>query len=334
MAQYTIGDLAQSTLTRMQSTRLKTEMLKLTEELSTGVVADAGRHLGGDISYYADVENRLRLLDGFDLATSEAAHFADAVQTVLGRVAAITGDAVTRTLPASTTAVQDVRDRAALEAGADLEAIVGALNAGSAGRSLFSGTATDQAALISPGGFLSTLTASLPPVTDAASLIAGIGQWFASPAGYDSSAYRGATNGLAPFQVSPDESVSLTVRADAPELKTAMEGLAIAALATDPAFALDPQEQMIAFDAAADALLASQAGISGLQADVGAAQDRIDTAASRNAASRIGFEQSRAALVGADAYDVATRLEDVQVRLEALYAVTARLSRLTMANFI
>ena len=85
----TIGDLAQSSLLRLQSTRLKVEMQKLTEELGTGVVADIGTHLGGDMRYYADVENSLRLLDGYDLSAREAGHMADATQAVLERVSSL-----------------------------------------------------------------------------------------------------------------------------------------------------------------------------------------------------------------------------------------------------
>ena len=334
MSQYTIGDLAQSTLMRVQSTRMKNELMKLTEELSTGIVADIGSHLGGDISYYADVENNLRLLDGYDLAADEASHFAEVTQMTLERVSALLASSVASTLPATTTAYQEARDHAAKDARNDLEAVVAALNGTSVGRSLFAGAATDTKPLVEATDFLDTLKAALPPITDPASLVTAISDWFDDPAGYDTMAYLGSTNDITPVSIGDDLSVQMAVRADADQLKSVLKGLAMSALATDSDWGFDSDEQIEVFDAAGTAMLSAQSQLTGLQSDIGAAQERIELTRTRNAASRIGFEQARTSLVGADAFEVATRLDDVQVRLESLYAVTARMSRLSLLNYI
>ncbi|MBB97819.1 MAG: flagellar hook protein [Rhodobacteraceae bacterium] len=334
MSQFTIGDLAQSTMMRLQSTRMKTELTKLTEELSTGIVADIGTHLGGDVGFYADVENNLRLLDAFDLAANEASHFADVTQSTLDRIAARLGSSVESTLPATTTAYQEVRDHAAKDARNDLETIVAALNSTTAGRSLFAGAATDTTPLVGPTDFLDTLKAALPPITDPASLVTAINDWFDDPAGYDTIAYQGSTNDIAPVMIAKDSSVQMAVRADAEQFKEVLKGLSLSALATDSDWGFDIDEQIEVFDAAASVMLNAQSSLTSLQADIGAAQERIESAKTRNAAARIGFEQARTTLVGADAFETATRLDDVQVRLESLYAVTARMSRLSLLNYI
>ncbi|MGV6806231.1 MAG: flagellin [Ruegeria sp.] len=334
MTQSTIGDLAHSAMMRMKSGQLKAELTTLTDELSSGIVADIGRHLGGDLGYYADVESRLMQLDGFDLAARETAQFAESTQTILDRISSVSSSAIARVLPAAASGDQIVRDDAATESRSDIETLVSALNGTSAGRSLFGGTATDRAPLITADTFLPTIQAALPPISDAATLISEVSLWFSDPVGYDSAAYQGATTDLAPVAVADDISVSGSVRADAPEIKAVLEGMVIAALATDPAYGLIAADQTVVFDHASNLLLAAKGGISSLQSNVGVAQERVEVAATRNAASRIGYEQTRSALVGADAFDVATRLDDVQVRLEALYAVTARLSRLSMVNYI
>ncbi len=46
------------------------------------------------------------------------------------------------------------------------------------------------------------------------------------------------------------------------------------------------------------------------------------------------MEIARTELIGADPYDTATEMEAVQGQLETLYTVTARLSRLSLADFL
>ncbi|MGR3806020.1 flagellin [Marinibacterium profundimaris] len=333
MGQYSIGDLAQSSLLRLQSTRMKADLLQLSQELSTGMVADVGVHLAGDLGYYADVEKNLRLLDGYDLAAKEASQFADSTQSVLDRVASLLGSSVQSTLPAATTAYQDVRDHASMDARNDLEAVIASLNGTSAGRSLFAGAATDTLPLISSTVFIDTMLAALPPITDPASLVTAVEDWFSDPAGFDAMAYQGSTNDISPVPIGEDLLVNMSVRADSDPLKEVMKGLALAAVATDPAWGFDHLEQVEVFDAASGIMLTAQSRLTALQSDIGAAQERIETTLTRNAAARIGFEQARLSLVGADPFETATRLDDVQLRLESLYAVTARMSRLSLVNY-
>ena len=47
MSSISLGDMAQSVYLRRQNTELKTEMSRLTSELSSGKVQDLIKHLGG-----------------------------------------------------------------------------------------------------------------------------------------------------------------------------------------------------------------------------------------------------------------------------------------------
>jgi flagellar hook-associated protein 3 FlgL len=71
-----------------------------------------------------------------------------------------------------------------------------------------------------------------------------------------------------------------------------------------------------------------------LAAKIGTSEARIDTALSRNAAEKLTLEIATAELVQSDPFTLATELEAVQTNLETLYAVTARLSRLNLTDFI
>jgi flagellar hook-associated protein 3 FlgL len=71
-----------------------------------------------------------------------------------------------------------------------------------------------------------------------------------------------------------------------------------------------------------------------LMARVGTAQARISAATIRNGAEESALGLARAGIVSADPYDAAARLEDLQTRIEALYLITARVSRLSLADYI
>ncbi len=69
-------------------------------------------------------------------------------------------------------------------------------------------------------------------------------------------------------------------------------------------------------------------------ARVGTTQAQISAAITRNGAEQSALEIAQAGIVSADPYDAATRLEDLQTRIEALYLITARVSRLSLADYI
>ena len=63
-------------------------------------------------------------------------------------------------------------------------------------------------------------------------------------------------------------------------------------------------------------------------------QAQIDAAATRNTAEASALNIARAGIVTADPYDAATRLEDLQTRLQSLYLITSRLSRLSLTEYL
>ena len=59
-----------------------------------------------------------------------------------------------------------------------------------------------------------------------------------------------------------------------------------------------------------------------------------EEASTRLSAERTSYEIARTGLLEADPYETASRLEDVQFQLEALYAVTARMARLSLTSYL
>jgi flagellar hook-associated protein 3 FlgL len=61
---------------------------------------------------------------------------------------------------------------------------------------------------------------------------------------------------------------------------------------------------------------------------------RIADATSRNAAEKTALGIARLALVEADPYETAVRLQDLQTRLDAFYILTSRLSSLSLTEYL
>ncbi len=71
-----------------------------------------------------------------------------------------------------------------------------------------------------------------------------------------------------------------------------------------------------------------------LRAVVGDAEAAIERARVRNGAELAAADLARATIVESDPFRAATDLQSVQGQLETLYAVTARLSRLSLTNYL
>lgn len=332
----TLGDLSQSYSLRQRNLALKTDIARLTTELATGQVADVRRVLDGNTSYLTDLERKMDTLEGYSVATTEAALFSEASQTALGRVQDIGTDLSGSLLLAGTSAIGTSGSDTVAEARNALAAIIGTLNTDVGGRHMFSGTATDQPPFGDPDDLLTGLRTAITTagaVTPEDMLVAAEA-WFDDPAGFATTVYQGSDDPLAPFALSQTEDVTLDLRAIDPRLREVIKLTALSALADDPAFGLDVPGQSALFDLAGKQMLNAQDDITGLRAAIGFSQARIEQIKARNAAEVSGLEFARTRLLEVDAYEAATKLEDVQFQLQSLYSVTVRNSQLSLVNFL
>jgi flagellar hook-associated protein 3 FlgL len=331
MAAVSLGDLAQSFMLRQHNSSLKQELNRLTTELATGQVADVRDVLAGNYSYLTDIERKTELLSGFAVATSEATHFATAMQAALGRFSDLS-QTLSSSLLAARTSENNVNT--AVEARSTLDTLIGNLNTDAAGRHLFSGTATDQAPLVDANTLLSELKLALSGATTPTDMINAATAWFDAPTGYTALAYQGANDPLSPFKVSQSEQATVDIRATDPAILKMMQAVAVAALADDPAFALDATAQSELYLESGVQLLTSQDDITKLRANVGFVEAQIDTIAARNAAEVTSLSFAKAELLEVDPFEAATKLEEVQFQLQSLYSVTVRNSQLSLVNFL
>ena len=335
MSYISVGDMAQTFFFRQHGAQLKTDLNRLAEELSSGKLSDIPEAVSGDFGSLASIEHNLSTLKSIRLSTTEAASFAQGLQDVLGQTQALADDLAPALMTAGTSGNATMLVNTAADAKQKFLALVSVLNTGVGERSLLAGDATDQQPLASGQAILADLQAAIAGQTTAAGIESAIDAWFDTPGGgFDTVAYQGSSSSLAPFRLGDGEEVSLGLKASDPEIRELMKGFAIAALASDAALSNKPHEQRIMMQHAGERILSAQYGISEKRAGIGAAEARIEAAMTRNSAKETSLEIARTNMISANPYKTAGELEAVRGNLEMLYTITARLSRLSLVNFL
>lgn len=334
MSFVTIGDLSQSFQLRRDNARLKTDLARLTSELSSGRVADLRGAVKGDLRPLAAIERSITVLEGYRTAAAEAALFTEAAQSALGTIDDSAGSLSANLFLARTAALPAQIAAVGSEAAAAFESTVARLNLQVAGRSVFAGTATDGPALAPAGDMLDSLATAAAGATTAADVEAALDAWFAPGGAFDTVGYIGSPDALRPFRLSDGDTADFDLTAAAPEIRETLKGMAMGALLDRGILAGSHAERGVLAERAAETLVAARDGIVALRADVGDAEAEIERSRVRTEAETAAAELARARIVGADPFAAAADLEALQTQLETLYAVTARLSRLSLTDYL
>ncbi len=204
-----------------------------------------------------------------------------------------------------------------------------------AGRSLFGGVATDISPLADPDTMLADLRALTATETTAAGVIAKLDTWFGAGGGFETVGYVGSTTDIEPFRVAEGTDVRAGVRADDPTIREMLKGLALAAL-TDPSGPLtgNETERFALARKAGEVLTTNQPAYAATQALVGSAEAAIERAESQNIAEETALTVTRNEIVSVDPYQNAIQMQEIEVQLETLYAMTSRLSRLSLVDYL
>ena len=335
MNTLSIGDQGRANRLTRYTAETKAALNRLTDEVASGVVADKGRAVGGDFTPLAGIERALTRLDAHLSVTRETAQRAGAMQAALGQI----GDLASTDAPryreaASTTTPQQLRIASA-DAEQSFRSAVSALNLGVAGRSLFGGTATDRAPLASADDMLAGLRAAVSGITTATGLRDAVEDWFDTPGGgFASGGYRGSYDAGAPVTVADGETVDLGITAADPAIRDVLKGYALAAMAGDAGFAGGTTAGIAALRLAGSALAAADDGLIEVRARLGSSEARLDRVTARNEAEQSTLKQSRSGLLAVDPYEAATELEATKTQLETLYALTSRLSGMSLLDYL
>lgn len=333
MSSLSFGDLAQAFAQKSRISNLKSQSLRLQAELSTGQKGDLAKHLSGATDGLAAMERSRELAAGYLKLSKDFAIRSDIRQNALAVISTgLEGLGQTLATLTENTSPND-RERMATSAKAAFAEAIAALNTDVTGRAIFAGTRHNGPALANAEAMLSQLelVASAAPTSEQA--ITAIADWFASPSGFSATGYLGAAP-LPPQALAAGGPSVAEPTAEHPALRRSLAALAIGALIDKPPFNSPGAETIRLRTGGLDAIAKAKDGVTDLSALIGIDQQRLEKSISQHQAESLSFEQAIANLISADPATTAVELESVRVNLETVYAVTARLSKLSLAEYL
>jgi len=330
----TVGDMAQQFTSQRNSGLIKSDLARLSESLSTGKVDDVTAELNGQTATFSGISYRLTQLDAYQQIGSETAQTMANIQIALGEVDNTRNLTSERLLLVSDASTRGQIEEAALSARSSLDTMVRALNTQIGDRALLGGAAVNGPPLADADTMLTDIIASLGGATDFASITAAVDAWFdTAGGGFETVGYLGDTGPAVQKRVSDNETVTIDARADDPAVRAVLKGAAIAALAEDiPTLDLETKRDLLQ-DAGAR-LFVSSSDLVAVQARVGFSEARVDESLADNTAQQTSLGIAQNDMIAADPSETATRLQAVELQLETHYAVTARLSQLSLLRYI
>lgn len=330
-----IGDLARTMSSRMQMTRLKAQLGTLSNELATGRKDNVSSAVRGEFSIVSSLEGSLKSLSAYSNAMKEGGLLLDSVQTALTTVHDIIVETGPTLILSSEISDATMLKAAGEDAAQHLSSVISALNLTVAGRAVFAGTSTEAPPLTHADAILDELMTVVAGAATPADAMTLIEDWFHTPGGgYETVAYSGGAAAGIDIPIAEGETLSHDVTALDSELRAMLVSFASAALVSKGMFDGNPEAQSELLNMAGQSMMTAEAGVSDVQAQVGAQQAFLEDAMLRNEASEAAYQMALNDIYAADPYETATQLEAVTLQLETLYAITARLSELSMTAYL
>lgn len=351
-----LSTLTQSLNNRLNVARLTAQLQQATQEVSTGVRADIYGDLGQTASIPMELRAQMDRNDSFAqsnaLLGNKLGVMATSLTTVHDSAQSVLSAAVANLSQpgVSVTTLQQ-------SAQAALQQITGALNTNYAGAYLFSGTRSDQPPLqdpagvspatgLSPQGVVSGIVGTGPTsAADAAAKAAQLDAIFNSSTGtgqdfeqtfYNGTAAKdasGTPNPRVTGQIAPGQSVDYGVQANDPAIRNILKGLTMLS-SVDPSKISDPAAYKAWMNSVVSALSDGVAGATDIQAQLGNQQKLVADTATHQGDLKSVYSSRINAFESVDPYEAASRLTALQTQLQATYAATAQIGKLSILNYL
>lgn len=330
-----LGDMARYFTASRQNADIRTRLDRLSTELSSGRKADPATSLGAEAGRLPGIDRRIAIGTAQVSVAEQLGQRLSVMQIGLETVSRTRGQLFDDLAMLGQTAGNAWHADAAGTAAVAMDDITGALNTRFAGASLFSGTSEDVPTFARADTILADIRATVAGATTAQQVSDALDAWFHDPgAGFETVAYQGDGADLADRRIDDLTTVRIEARGDDTAIREVLKGAAMAALTDDAGIALSDAERDRLAGRAGDTLLGASGSLAALQGRLGASEARTEEARARIAGQLSTFGVMRNELVAADPFETATALEQVQTQLETHYAVTARLSGLSLTRYL
>lgn len=333
MANISVGDLALSMLLSRRNATLKDSIQALSQEAVTGLARNTTERVGGDFVPLAGIEATLTQLEAFRRVTTETGAVASHMQIALNGIADSASTLSSALLAGASSNSATRVNTLAFDANQRLQSAMAALNTRIGERSLFAGDATDRAAVTDTETMMVALDAAIAGSISSADVETAVNAWFSDPGGFEATVYGGG-NPLKPISVGPDQQAQIDVTALDPAIVSMVKGLAMASLLNRGALSGSDVARADLAKRAGEGLASSQTAFAELTARLGTTEASIINAGIQNDTAKSALETARLGLLSVDPYETAAKLQEAQTQLETLFAITSRMSRLSLVNFL
>ena len=329
-----VGDMAQQFNALRNTGTIKTDLARLTQELSSGRVKDVTAHLGEGTARFAGIDYSLDQAAAFLRVGDETAQYLTQVQNVLARVDGLRVETASDLLLIGDGSSDAQVSEAALSARDTFAVMVETLNTRLGDRAILGGAAVDRAPLAAADVMLADLTTAIGGATDAATILAAVDDWFSNPtAGFAVTGYLGDTGAMPEKRVSETRSFTMQARADDPGIVAVLRDAAVAALANDlPTIDIATRRSLL--QSAGQGLMTGASGLVAVQARVGYLEAGVADAQAEMNGRKAALAMARNEMISADPFETATALQAVQVQLETHFSALSRMARLNLTRFL
>ena len=336
MAPSGFGDLARTMPLASRGVQARADLSRLSNELTTGRRTDVAAGARGDLRPLAGVERSIAMLGRHEAAALSAQGRMEVMQTVLDGMQKSSQRAASDLLLASDSVASVSFAQAEDLSRSALGSALSALGTRFGGVHVFSGAATDTPALPGMEDMLTALRADpdVGAAADPAALRAAVQAWFAPAGGLDAGWPLDGSDEAAVLSIAPGETLTVEARAADPAIRSTLADLALGVLASEAGSPFDDAGRREALGAAAQGLFGDEAGLAVMRGRLGAAEGQSERALVRVRAESDTLEIARGKMVEVDRYETATQLQAAQAGVETLYLVTARLSSLSLTNYL
>lgn len=332
MIRISVGDASLTNILARQGADLRGQVQRAAQEVATGKHSDIGKVMRGDVAPLLAVDASLARLSAYKTNTTDAAFQTAAQQSAIGGLSQLASGISMTLIGARNYSTPAQIDTLAADAKGRLASSIGLMNTQASGRAVFSGVATDSVPLGSVDEMLTALQTAVTGATTADQVAAAVNGWFADPLGFGTFYQGGDPLSAAP--IAPGEAADVSVTAIDDTLRDTLAAFAMAALIDRGALAGNADERGRLAQQAGQQLVSTEDARTTLAARIGTVEAQIESARTRNAAEETSLGILRSDIGSVDPYEAATRLETVRAQLEALYLVTARVSRLSLTEYL
>jgi flagellar hook-associated protein 3 FlgL len=325
-----LPDLLSTSLFSRVTSELKSDLDRSAIEAVTGRRTDVAEATAGRTGQVHRVQQVIDQADAtrtrLALVTGRYTQASSALDGIRKATATVGDDALQAAISGNTTGIATSADAAR---GA-LASVVSALNSRFDGRSLFGG----DAASVSPIADANAILADIDAIVDGAgsddAKIAAIDAYFGPGGAFETSMYQGGSTNAAPVTL-PDGSVLPPIdRADADVFRDMMKGLSI--LATS--FKLPPVGIVDWVRQGANLIRGAQDELAISEARLGESMNRL-TAAVEGERDKVDLAAATLdRIVGRDAFEAASEVQNLENRLQAAYSLANRIGRLSLTNYL